>query len=84
MAQVFLHTWDKANAEPVNEGRKFLRLPVVGEYLTKEPTGPWYEVTLVVHCPFGGTYAAEVLRSEGRPQQGVEGEGLVAARQVHR
>lgn len=33
---------------------------MVGEFVAKESTGPWYEVTLVVHCPFGGTYAAEV------------------------
>lgn len=49
MAQVFLHTLEGPGAEPVNEGFEFLRLPVVGEYVAKEGTGLWYEVTLVVH-----------------------------------
>ncbi len=59
-AQVFLHTYDAPGAEPRNEGRVFLRLPTVGEYVTLSPTSDWYEVTLVVHCPFEATYAAEV------------------------
>ncbi len=45
-----------------NEPRQFLRLPVAGEHLAREVKGPWYDVTLVVHCPspFDGDYAAEV------------------------
>ncbi|ACL66391.1 hypothetical protein A2cp1_3056 [Anaeromyxobacter dehalogenans 2CP-1] len=62
MAKVFLHTYDAPGDPGRNEGRDFLRLPVVGEYVARESTGPWYQVTLVVHCPspFDGGYDAEV------------------------
>lgn len=43
-----------------NSAREFLRLPVVGEFVTTGITSPWYQVELVVHCPFDATYAAEV------------------------
>jgi adenine-specific DNA-methyltransferase len=59
---VFVHTLDAVDGESLNQGRKFLRLPVVGEYITLDVTGEWYEVKVVVHCPHTppSTYAAEV------------------------
>lgn len=62
--EVFVHTVETLDDQkPVNQGREFLRLPVVGEYITLGPTGDWYEVQIVVHCPHTppSHYAAEVF-----------------------
>lgn len=59
--KVFLHTRAHGSMSWKNEGRTFLRLPVVGEYVCTDETSEWYEVQLVVHCPFEAQYAAEVF-----------------------
>lgn len=60
MPRVFLHTYDSPTATSKNEGCDFTRVPCVGEFLTTASNSEWYEVRLVVHCPFDATYAAEV------------------------
>jgi hypothetical protein len=60
MLPVFVHTYDAPGSLPVNQSCEFLRVPIVGEYFALDTSGPWYEVTLVVHCPNGPQYGAEV------------------------
>jgi hypothetical protein len=43
-----------------NTDIEFVRLPIVGEYVATSSDSPWYRVELVVHCPFGAVYVAEV------------------------
>jgi len=62
--KVFLHTRSKGKHDWKNESRQFGRLPVVGEYVALEATSPWYQVQLVVHCPFEADYEAEVYAVE--------------------
>lgn len=59
--KVFLHTRSQGKIDWKNESREFGRLPVVGEFLALDWNSPWYEVQLVVHCPFeSADYEAEV------------------------
>lgn len=61
MPKVFVHTQsEKGKRDWSNEGRDFLRLPVVGEYFTLSFDGEWHIVDLVVHCPFESEYDAEI------------------------
>lgn len=63
--KVFLHTRSQGKRDWKNESREFGRLPVVGEYLALEWNSPWYQVQLVVHCPFeSADYEAEVYAVE--------------------
>lgn len=65
MAKVFVHTQSgKGKSDWKNDSREFLRLPVVGEYFALSSTGEWFQVDLVVHCPFDGQYAAEVFGTQ--------------------
>jgi hypothetical protein len=60
MKKVFLHVRSPGKMDWENSGREFLRLPVVGEYLATSSDSAWYQVELVVHCPFSAEYTAEV------------------------
>ncbi|MEW6159003.1 MAG: hypothetical protein AB1813_16385 [Verrucomicrobiota bacterium] len=60
MNNVFLHTRSPGKMDWVNTPRQFLRLPVVGEFVTTDSTSDWYKVELVVHCAFEADFAAEV------------------------
>ncbi|ESQ08428.1 MAG: hypothetical protein N838_22180 [Thiohalocapsa sp. PB-PSB1] len=61
MSNVFLHVTSRpTDSRWDNSPREFMRLPVVGEYVATESSGPVYRVVLVVHCPFEATYDAEV------------------------
>jgi hypothetical protein len=42
------------------ERRYFARLPVVGEFLAMNIDGQWYQVELVIHCPFPCGWKAEI------------------------
>ena len=66
MAKVFLHVRQGAGAPWDQSSRDFLRLPVVGEYVTtdQEEQSPWYRVELVVHAPSSAQYAAEVYATK--------------------
>ena len=62
MPKVFVHTQSaRGKCDWDNEGRDFLRLPVVGEYIALSSTGEWHRVDLVLHCPFEAGYAAEIF-----------------------
>lgn len=59
--KVFLHTRSQGKMDWKNESRELARLPVVGEFLVLDWNSPWYQVQLVVHCPFeSADYEAEV------------------------
>jgi hypothetical protein len=55
MAKVFLHTRSISNHDWENSPREFSRVPVVGEHLATDFQSPWFEVELVIHCPFPGS-----------------------------
>lgn len=58
--KVFLHTRSHGRFDWRNEARDFARIPIVGEYLTRYVTSPWYKVQIVVHTPFECEFDAEV------------------------
>ncbi len=60
MENVFLHTRNPRKMDWENSSRQFLRLPVVGEYLSTSSNAELYKVQFVEHCPFHSQYAAEV------------------------
>lgn len=61
---VFLHTRKPQGRDWTNESRDFGRLPVVGEFVATSSSSPWYQVELVVHCPFDCEFDAEVYAVE--------------------
>lgn len=62
---VFVHTQTaKGKSDWINQGRKFLRLPIAGEYIALSSRSPWYCVEIVIHCPFNADYAAEIYATE--------------------
>jgi hypothetical protein len=62
--KVFLHTRRPGKFDWANESRNFGRLPVVGEFVALASDSPWYQVQIVVHCPFEAEYEAEVYAVE--------------------
>lgn len=62
--KVFLHTRSPQERDWKNESRDFARIPVVGEFTATSSSSPWYQVELVVHCPFEGEFDAEVYAVE--------------------
>jgi len=60
--EVFLHTKsDDPQAKWKNVGLILTRLPALGEHITLGDDTPyWYKVVLVLHCPKGPQYKAEV------------------------
>jgi hypothetical protein len=71
MDKTFLH-WADENGDMHNEGRAFVRVPVVGELVTLTSTARCRRVVAVIHCPHDppSQYAAEVFlgREEGDAQ----------------
>ncbi len=64
MNQVFLHT-KNGKSEWKNTGREFLRLPIIGEFLTLHTKSKLYKVIAVIHCPHQKPqYVAEVFAIE--------------------
>jgi hypothetical protein len=61
---VFLHTRKAGEYAEGGEFRTFARLPATGEYLALSTDGPWYQVELVVFCPFPCHCEAEVYAVE--------------------
>lgn len=59
----FLHT-KSPDGEWVNTLKWFDRLPEVGEYVARSADNVWFQVKLVVHCPPGEKYGAEVYAIE--------------------
>jgi hypothetical protein len=62
--KVFLHTRTPHERDWKNESRDFARIPVVGEFVVTSSCSPWYQVELVVHCPFECEFDAEVYAVE--------------------
>ena len=61
MANVFVHVKDSVDDLWTNQQMEFDRIPGVGEYVVLKFDSPWYEVHLVVHCPYeGAEYDAEI------------------------
>lgn len=61
---VFLHTRASQERDWLNDSRDFARIPVVGEFVATSSSSPWYQVELVVHCPFECEFDAEVYAVE--------------------
>jgi len=62
--KVFLHTRHQGKRDWNNESREFGRLPVVGEFVAPDWNSEWYQVQLVLHCPFEAEYEAEIYAVE--------------------
>jgi hypothetical protein len=52
VSKVFLHTRSPGKADWDNGLREFGRIPVIGEYVATDSMSDWFQVELVVHCPF--------------------------------
>ena len=61
MAKVFLHTKDSKDDDwNNNEFREFSRIPLLNEYIALDSNSEWYQIQLVVHCPFECSCDAEI------------------------
>ena len=61
MNKVFLHIKNSIEEQNwTNLTRRFVRLPIAGEYIAIEGDSDWYKVKLVVHCAFSADYVAEI------------------------
>lgn len=65
METVFVHVRQKASDMWKNQKMEFSRIPCVGEHLVLSATSDWYQVQVVVHCPFeGAEFEAEVYATK--------------------
>ncbi|HID0768099.1 TPA: hypothetical protein ACXDAZ_002629 [Clostridium botulinum] len=65
MATVFLHIKNEEDIEwNNNKFKEFERIPVLNEYIVPEEGQQWYQVKLVVHCPFKCSCDAEVYATK--------------------
>ena len=58
--KVFVHTKAKDKTDWVQNVYEFKQLPALGEYCELQAQGEWYEILLVVHCPFPTEFDAEI------------------------
>ena len=61
MAIVFVHVREKVSDMWKSHKMEFSRIPCIGEHLVLGATSDWYQVQVVVHCPFEDTeFDAEI------------------------
>ena len=65
MATVLVHTRNNTKEKWQNQKMEFSRIPCEGEHLVLSATSDWYQVQVVVHCPFeGAEFDSEVYATK--------------------